>query len=343
MQDQWQTFLTAAGATLQGGTVRCFTDVHREVHAAANTDIVADLSHLALIRAQGEDAQTFLQSQLTNDIRQLGANTQLSAYCSAQGRVLALLRIFRHDDAYLLQLPASLLEGTLKRLKMFVLRARVALTAADDLTHIGFSGPSVENRLRALIGALPEMVDSSATTQGVTVIRLPGPHPRFEIVGPTSTLANLWTGVGATPVGEPAWSWLDIRSGLPTVLPATTEVFVPQMMNLDLLNGISFTKGCYPGQEIVARTRYLGRLKQRMYAAHVADEAPASGGTLYAPNFGDQVAGTVVDAQPGPNGGYDLLAVIQIGSVDAGEVHLGRPDGPRLAFQPLPYSLDATR
>ncbi len=130
------------------------------------------------------------------------------------------------------------------------------------------------------------------------------------------------------------WAWLDIMAGIPSVHPGTNEEFVPQMANLEVVGGVNFKKGCYPGQEIVARMQYLGKLKQRMYRAHFAGEvAPRPGDAIYAPDFPGQSAGTVVEAQPSPDGGYDLLAVIQISSADAGELHFGSETGPRLTLQ----------
>jgi tRNA-modifying protein YgfZ len=135
-----------------------------------------------------------------------------------------------------------------------------------------------------------------------------------------------------------AWELMDIRAGIPTILPATQDAFVPQMVNLDLIGGLSYTKGCYPGQEIVARTHYLGRLKSRAYLAHLDDRAaPQPGDPLYSDDFGGQASGTVVNAAPAPAGGHDVLAVIQVASADAGRVHWRAADGPALALRALPY------
>jgi folate-binding protein YgfZ len=131
---------------------------------------------------------------------------------------------------------------------------------------------------------------------------------------------------------------LEIRAGIPVVTPTTQEAFVPQMVNLDLIGGVSFEKGCYPGQEIVARMHYRGTLKQRMYLAHVAGtDSPQAGDKLYSPAFGAQASGTIVNAARSPEGGHDLLASIQIASAAKGEVHLKSPDGPALQLLPLPY------
>ncbi|MBI2289829.1 MAG: folate-binding protein YgfZ, partial [Betaproteobacteria bacterium] len=142
----------------------------------------------------------------------------------------------------------------------------------------------------------------------------------------------------AAPVGPAVWDWLDIRAGIPFITPATQDQFVPQMANLDAIGGVSFNKGCYPGQEIVARMHYLGRLKQRMYLASVAaDEAPQPGDKLYSADTGEQSCGMIVNAAAAPDGGFDMLAVMQIESAQRGEVHWKSPDGPRLKFSDLPY------
>ncbi len=341
----WKRFLSARGAIMDNEQVTHFGNPEAERHAAADTDILADLSHLALWRAEGADAQNFLQGQLSNDIRQAGTtHAQLSAYCNPKGRMLAIFQIFVRGDAYYLQLPAVLAETTLKRLRMFILRSRVKLEPAGaELAHVGLSGPNSESLLKDLLGQFPVNPWDCLAIDEISVIRLPGPHPRFQLVAPPKRLEPLWEQLAprATAVGAGPWSWLDIQAGIPVVQPGTVEEFVPQMANLEVVGGVSFTKGCYPGQEIVARMHYLGRLKQRMVRAHVdADITPQPGMPVYAPDLPGQSTGAVVAAQPSPAGGHDLLAVVQISSRDAGELHLNSADGARLTLLGLPYSLD---
>lgn len=341
MHTEWKEFLRSRGAIVENGRVLHFGAPREETRAAASGNVIADLSHWALIRAEGKDAETFLQSQFSNDLRLLNDTSQLHGYCNAQGRMLAILRIFRRDGALMLQLPASLADTTLKRLRMFVLRAQVTLTRMDDaLVTVGLSGPGLATLLQAAGLTLPGS-DACNTHGDITVLRLPGLHPRAMLVGPPHAVEQVWrAATGAHPVGASAWSWLDIAAGLPVVRPETVEAFVPQMTNLDLVGGISFKKGCYPGQEIVARTHYLGRLKQRMYRARLdADACPRAGDAVFAPDFGDQAAGTVVEAQPSPAGGCEVLAVIQISSARSGDLHLARPDGAPLTLIDLPYAL----
>jgi hypothetical protein len=346
---EWKSFLTAAGATFdEHGRVLRFAEIKAEIAAAASRDILTELSQLSLIRARGADAQGFLQGQLSNDIRLVDAtHSQLSSYNTPKGRMLAIVRLLKRDEDYFLQLPSALADDILKRLRMFVLRSKLTLDSADDeLSRFGASGPTAATRLRAAGIMLPEGQDTCRTHETVTVLSLPGPHPRFEIMAPAARAKMLWTGLAAhlQPTGLSAWRWLDIQAGIPNIFPGTVEEFVPQMVNLGLVGGINFKKGCYPGQEIVARMQYLGTLKQRMYRAHVSvDTPPPPGAKLYAAHFGDQSVGMVVDAQPAPGGGHDLLAVIQISAAAGDDVRLGNAQGPPLLFQPLPYPLPDSR
>ena len=345
MNETWKTFIRDNGAVLEGERVMHFGNPAQESRAAAGGNVLADLSDLALIRARGDDALNFLNGQLSNDIKALDpAHSQLASWCSPKGRMLAIFRIFRRGSDYLLQLPAVLKENILKRLRMFVLRAKVTLESTEaELVSIGLSGPDAEIIMREATGFAPGGENLCETRNEISIVSLPGPHPRFQIIAPASVAIKLWEDLKAkaTPVGPPVWAWLDIMAGIPTVLPQTSEAFVPQMANLELVGGVHFKKGCYPGQEIVARMQYLGKLKQRMYRAHSTDVAHA-GDAIYAPDFPGQSAGTVVDAQPAPQGGQDLLIVVQISSAANGVLHLRNENGPPLILQSLPYPLLAS-
>jgi hypothetical protein len=257
--------------------------------------------------------------------------------------MLVIFRLFRRGDDTLLQLPASLLETTLKRLNMFVLRAKLTLEdAGAELTSFGISGPDAEKLLRETTGFAPGEINGCETRDEITLTKLAGPHPRFEVIAPADNAIKLWTALKprTTPVAPPVWDWLDIMAGIPGVHPETSDAFVPQMANLEIVGGVNFKKGCYPGQEIVARMQYLGKLKQRMYRARFeGNTQPHPGDSIFAPDFPDQSAGTVVAAQPSPDNGFDLLAVIQISSAENGELHLGNETGPKLSLQTLPYSV----
>jgi len=306
-----------------------------------------DLSHLGLIAVEGEDAVSFLQGQITQDATLVTAGRSLLAgHCSPKGRLLASFRMFRRDDAILLQLPAELLGDLLKRLRMYLLRSQAQLRdASEEWIRIGLAGDCAPALLAARLSAVPSAPSEVTRSETITCLRIPGSTPRFELIGPMDAIQPLWEALDgpATPSDSAHWALLDIRAGLPTVLPETVEAFVPQMTNLQLVDGVSFHKGCYTGQEVVARMQYLGKLKRRMYLAHAdSPSSPRAGEELFAADSASgQGAGRVVDARPAPEGGYDMLAVVEILSAEANDVHLGGPEGPRLSFKPLPYGFDS--
>jgi hypothetical protein len=303
-----------------------------------------DLSHYGLIRVSGEDMRTYLQGQVTNDVNRVTATTaQPNSYCSPKGRMLGSFWLFERDGDLFAQLPGEQLANTLKRLSMFVLRSKVTLSdASDALARAGIAGDCAPDLLAGLVGTVPEETWGTVTQGEITVLRLPGDRPRFELIGPEQPMLELWSGLAdsAAPTGPEFWHLMDIRAGLPNVYQATSEAFVPQMANLQLIGGVSFTKGCYTGQEVVARMQYLGKLKRRMYRARIPAEAnPAPGTELFSPHSeSGQGAGRVVDAAPSPDGGFEALVVLQIDVAEAGEVTVGSAEGPRLELLSLPYA-----
>lgn len=346
MQSEWQALLNKYQAQFAGEAVTGFGTADKELSATSG-NILADLNHYGLISAEGTDTADFLQSQFSNDVRHVSIeSSQLNAYCNPKGRILASFRLFYFNNKYYMELPRSLIESTLKRLRMFVMRSQVKLEdESDSLARIGIAGPDSERFIKELGLGCPNEVDSSSLTDNVLVLRTPGLTPRFEIHAPVAHLAPVWEALAskAMPVGCGVWSLLDIQAGLPTIQDETVDSFVPQMVNLELINGVSFKKGCYPGQEIVARMQYLGKLKKRMYRAHIeSNEKILAGDNLYSGSSGNsQSIGNIVNAQPSPDGGYDVLAVIQITEADQGEVRLTNKNGSILEIVKLPYSLSA--
>lgn len=348
MNVEWKEFLQRSGAEFDGqDSVVSFGNLGRELSVALSGTVFADLSHDGLLAVRGKDAEAFLQGQFTNDVVHLdAAHSQLNGYCSPKGRLLANFRIWRDADGFLLRLPRVMLGTIAKRLQMFIMRSAVTLEdASERWVGVGVSGPDAGTELGGLIPSLPDSLDGVVRAGGYTVLRIPGVQPRYEIHGPRDAMRKLWDtlNVRAAPVGVAAWGLLDILAGVPVILPQTADAFVPQMVNYQLIGGVSFKKGCYPGQEVVARMQYLGKLKRQMYLARIAaDSVPQPGDDLYSPDDAEQSAGKIVNAQPHPDGGYMVLAVIQIASREAGAVHLGRVDGAALEFAELPYPLAAT-
>ncbi|MDG4552595.1 MAG: folate-binding protein [Candidatus Contendobacter sp.] len=350
MNVAWNDFLTRFGACLEGGRVAHFGRPDVERWAALRGDICSDLSCRGLIGAQGPDADSFLQGQLTCDVREVTPNrSRIGAYCTPKGRALACPRLFRREEVLYLALPRALVEPTLTRLRRYVLRAKARLEdASDDWTRIGVAGPNAALLLTQQLGVVPQVANSvvraPADSRDITVIRLPGSTPRFELHGPLAAMQALWTRIDAdvTFTGPEPWRLLDILAGTPAVYPETVEAFVPQMLNLQLLDGIGFQKGCYTGQEIVARTHYLGKLKRRMVLARVDSPTPPHpGDPLFSPQTdASQSAGQLADACPHPDGGYAVLAVALIECAERGTLCLNDIGGPALRLEPLPYGFD---
>jgi len=351
MLQSWHDYLARQGATIESGTVTGFGPAQAEAQAASGGDILCDLSHYALLRLTGEDAATFLQGQTTNNVRDLSpTQSQLSSYCSLKGRVLGIFRLFEREDALYLRLPAGVAADTRSHLQKYILMSKVRLEEADDaLLRIGLSGSGAAARLAERVDTLPEAPDAAITAGGLTVIRVADPHrPRFEVYGEAGEIRTLWEHVAeqVTPVGADAWHLLDIQAGIPEVYPETRDAFVPQMINLHRVGGVSFHKGCYTGQEVVARMQYLGRLKRRMYRARIeGEQRPLPGAPLHCgSDESGQGAGRVVDARPAAGGGFELLVVVQITHVEEEHpCHLGGPDGVliQLADPPYPFADEA--
>lgn len=339
----WKHTLEAHGANILNEHVADFGDAGAERRQAAHGAIVADLSPLNLIQFAGEDAQTFLQGQLSNDVRLLdGNNTQYTSYNTPKGRMLANGLLWQGaPNTYVLQLPASLREAIQKRLSMFVMRAKVKVSdVSADWVRLGVGGLGAAEAVSRVLGDLPAAVHGRTGFEHGSVMRLPGDH--FELLIAPDQAQALWEKLLplAKPVGNACWDALLIRAGIPTLLPATQEQFVAQMLNYELIGGVNFKKGCYPGQEIVARTQYLGKPKRRMYLAHIdGNEAPQAGDELYSDDLPEQATGMIVNAAPAGDGGFDVLAVIQISSAEGHALHLKSIQGPALSLQSLPYAI----
>lgn len=340
---QWHTFLARQGAVLNDGQVTNFGDAAAELQATANGNVLADLSHLGLLQFSGEDAVTFLQGQVTNDIKLLnGHNSQYAGYCNPKGRLLALFLAFAHYDHLHLQLHGKLLEPIMKRLKMYVMRSKVTIEDVSASTLcLGVAGKDAEENLMAIFDKVPSREHELISLDKGALIRLPGATPRYLIFCDADFLPAIWEELQKThkPVGKACWDWLEIQAGIPEIGPETQEEFVPQMINLDALDGINYKKGCYTGQEIVARTHYLGKIKRRTQLAHiVTTESPQAGDDVFSADSNEPV-GKIVRAAASPQGGLDVLAEIRLESLEAGTLHWKSVGGPALELLKLPYAI----
>ncbi|HUL13436.1 MAG TPA: folate-binding protein [Methylococcaceae bacterium] len=336
---EWRLALQQAGALFDGAQVSGFGDDEAERLQALSGAVMADLSHFGLIAVEGPDAQKFLASLFTGDVRLVSPSQgQFTSWCDGKGRMLTTFWLFMRGEAYYLLLPMELLPSTLARLRQFLLRSKTKITdASTDLVRLGLSGAGLEARLAAVLGGQPPMTRGETREyNGCTLVALPGAEqPRWLAVGPAEHIKALWDGVqpGTLPVGEAAWALLDIVAHIPFLHSPTSGEFVPQMLNLEALGGLCFTKGCYPGQEVVARLQYRGQLKRRLYLAYLdSDQIPSPGEKLYGGNSAESV-GMVISAAPCQTGKVALLAVVVIEQKALGDIHLQDLQGPRLDFQ----------
>jgi len=294
---------------------------------------VAALSHLGVIRIEGEDAAKFIHGQLTQDFSLLDLNTaRLAAFCTAKGRMLASFIGFKRSATeILLVCSLDILPPTLKRLSMFVLRAKAKLSdATAEFSLYGLAGNTTK-----VIAISDHSTWAKADIGSSTVVNL---YPMDGVP------RQLWI----SPVGEPApegetlstehWLWSEVRSGVATLSAPVVEAFVPQMLNYESIGGVNFKKGCYPGQEIVARSQFRGTLKRRAFVVH-AEAAMAAGDSAFSADDDSQPVATVVQATPAPGGGFDAIVSAQLSAVEKGSMHWGSSNGPVLQVLPLPYPL----
>lgn len=293
-------------------------------------DAAVELSDSGLIAVSGADARAFLHAQLTSDVANLPPReARRAGWCSAKGRLLATLLVVPQGDAFLLQVSADLVPAVLKRLQMFVLRSKVGLAdVSADWLQAGVCGPGAAQRVAALGLGVPAADLELAAADHSIVVRLDA--ARYLIFAAGEARARL---AASLPDGDAAaWALAEIRAGVPRVTLATQDLFVPQMVNLERLDGVDFRKGCYPGQEIVARAQYRGQLKRRM--VRVRTPVPlAAGQDLFSDDSASQPSGTVVSAAQG-----EALAVVQIATLESGAALRAEPGGAALDVLPLPYA-----
>ncbi len=311
---------------------------------------MSPLPHLGVIRVEGEDAAKFLHGQLTQDFSLLGlSEARLAAFCSAKGRMQASFIGFKRSHGeILLVCSRDILAPTLKRLSMFVMRAKAKLTdATDQFSLLGLAGDTINS----IAGhAYPTWVKADFGAANVVFLYPADGVPRA-----------LWV----APVGEPlpagpalsteVWQWAEVRSGIATITTPIVEAFVPQMLNYESVGGVNFKKGCYPGQEVVARSQFRGTLKRRLYLAQIATDQPttiAVGTEIFTPEDAAQPVGQVVQVAPMPapaptsapdlsKYGYAALVVLQtaVAAAPTPALQVGAIDGPALTLTPLPYAL----
>ncbi len=335
----WQDFLSTQGAQFDAELAVSFPGEQQPAEQQQGAALVP-LSHFGLIRFSGEETAAFLHGQLSSDVKQLGPNrAQYSTYSTPKGRMLASLLVLADGEDRLLMLPRALLPTIQKRLSMYVLRSKTkASDISADTVLLGLCGAQAAGVAKQLGGSLPTEALQKVDLPAGWLLKLD--EGRFLLGIAAAQAETIWQvllAAGASPAGAAAWTLADIRAGITWVLPATQEAFVPQMANMELIGAVNFKKGCYPGQEIVARTQYLGKLKRR--ALRVQASSPMQAGeSVFSPEMQDQASGQVALAAPSADGLWEALVVVQLSSIEHG-LHVQGPQGPALSVLPLPYTV----
>ncbi|AVO42681.1 YgfZ/GcvT domain-containing protein [Simplicispira suum] len=296
-------------------------------------DGIAPLPHLGVIRAEGEDAVKFLHGQLTHDFALLDLqHARLAAFLSAKGRMQASFIGFKRSPTeVLLVCSRDLLAPTLKRMSMFVMRAKARLSdASEEFLLYGLAGSAIEKVAGSAIQA-----SAKADLGNISVVGLvpAGAVPRALWIAPAGTPAP-----EGSLLPDTLWTWGEVQSGVATLTAPLVDAFVPQMLNYESVDGVSFKKGCYPGQEIVARSQFRGAIKRRAFIVH-ADVSLQVGAEVFNASEPEQACGIVAQAAPAPGGGWDAIVVLQLAAAESGALHADSAEGPALRLGSLPYAL----
>jgi folate-binding protein YgfZ len=349
--NRWLAFLVQHGAQLSSTEPHDVIGFqHPSLPASESRNFICALPALGLTQASGEEAAHFLHNQLTNDVEHLpSSEARLAGYCSPKGRLLASILMWRTEPSIFLQMPREIQPAVQKRLQMFVLRSKVKLAdVSDQFAILGLSGDEAASALAHWFDVLPSSPQAKTDSPSGTLVRVNDADgaPRYMWIAPVEVAEQAWPGLTQTlvPRASSAWRLGDIRAGIPQIVRATQEQFVPQMVNFEIVGGVNFKKGCYPGQEIVARSQYLGKLKRRTMRATISTQEPVhAGAEIFSSTDPEQPCGAIVNAEATSDGHTECLVEIKLGMLDEGSIHLGSANGPALAFQPLPYALPTDR
>ncbi len=305
--------------------------------------VLMPLEHLCCYEVSGEDAASFLQGQLTNDIEAVSQSRgQLSSYCTPKGRMLAVFYICPTQNKYLIVLRKDVAAAVMQRMQMFVLRSKVTIEPSSaDRTLFGVAGASIESVLSTLNMPAPQKEYDVSSTENLLCMKIPGIVPRYLLIGDAALAAAIAQQENVAAQSYSYWQWLDIMSGIPAVSAATQESFVPQMANMELIDGVSFSKGCYPGQEIVARLHYLGNASRRMYRieANSADEVNPGDDIYLTALESKQAIGNIVTSIKESADKIAALAVLRIEAAEQNQLAIGSPEGIPATVMPLPYDI----
>lgn len=350
MNSQWQTFLSEQGAVFDDHQkIKTFGNPELERFLIKNGPVICNLSHQALLKVTGEEAFDFLQGQFSNDLKDVSdSQGQLTAYCDPKGNVLALINVFKQDNAIYLSFDGSLRETIFKRLTMFKMRAQVDLEdISDSIVHIGYAGDFADLDIQRLLSTkikdmyeVSKLEDKDATE--VIAIKLPGPYHRFSLFGDAEQMQFVWKELrnNSEPTNSYDWDLLNIVSGQPEIQTATSNQFIAQFLNLDKLNGINFKKGCFPGQEVIARMHYRGKVTKRMLRLHISEVIDIKPGDELKLSYQERsYTFNVILAAEDIYDGMAALAVTTVKPLEKVVGSLTTESGAEVMIEPMPYDL----
>lgn len=338
--NNWLTFLQTQGATLNGAQVAAFTGTAEGDENA----LLIPLTHIGVIAIEGEAASQFLQGQVTCDVDQVTENNSLpGAQCNPKGRMLSSFQILKSSaDTLLLVMSADLLESTLASLQKYAVFFKATLRdASNDYTALGLVGSNSATIIRNTFGTTPTALNDVTPANDTLILNCA--DSTYLLLTPANNTESTWLSLAekAQPAGLPAWQLQMIRAGLGQVVNATHELFIPQMLNLQAIDGISFKKGCYTGQEVVARMKYLGKLKRRMYHLLLDTTIVPASGTVCKLTAEGQGVGNIVTAAANDNR-VEVLAVLTTEAAQSKQLLFGNEESVSITLAELPYSLETS-
>ncbi len=351
LDPQWFNFLKSQNAEFDStGQITTFGHAELERFLIKNGPVLTSLTHQSLIKVSGSDALTFLQGQLATNIEHINESTaQFSSYCDPKGQVLAVFVIFKYQESFYLNFNQTLKESILKRLSMFIMRSDVQLTdVSDSMIHIGFAGEFADLELQR---SLNTKIKNEYETQHIDLdgmrdicaIKVPGPYHKYDFFGPSDQMRKVWTILknNAEVTNSYDWNLLNIAAGIPDVNTQTRAQFLAQFLNLDKLHAIDFKKGCFPGQEMIARVHYRGKVTKRMFRIRCeALQELKPGKILFLTDQeGKSHKLTIILTNPGIHEGTLCLAVGTLKSLSTIEGGLTTESGHPAFIEPLPYSI----
>ena len=341
MTNQWYEFLESQGAETIKGSVTAFQNHSHPISELAELNTICDLSHYGLLKITGPDASKFLQGQLTCDVTKVtNLSSRLGCYCNPQGKVIASFLIFLVNNAYFLFLPKSMVVILQSALQKYSVFSKVTVAPDNEFIMIGLTGTAIATFVSRSNYEVPAEITGVSQTRGLTCIKFPGLYPRFACIATFATIKSLWLELirDLIPSTDTVWHYNDILSGIANIYPESQSQFLPHRINYHLINAVDFKKGCYVGQEVIARLHYRGILKHHMYLYEVTNALSLLPGLAVSSSDQNTIVGYIIDAIEVDPQQWIALIIMQIDYCEDEEALIN--DRVLIKRLTLPYSLE---